>query len=340
MNNLQDQMDSLNARIQEELNTGMQESNAIMLELRQAKEDLQAQMNNQAQEQRVTEHVAVNGYILDTLTTSNGTTMAELSYSPENHELVCIAVQKAFLAQQDAFNGERDMLNSAIGHLEDVESALEGKVYVLSIEKDDAAQKRDNAVRLAEELQAKLDQQVKGAVEIAPLSAEEQEAKLINELNGKRIKVINLKPKSDAFNEKMFTATNALTGLPFEDYLLYSKRYEEITEEQAVQLQTDYAQKKADLNPTIVEVPAQIAEEPAAVDTPQEEVPTTVVGLDGNKATAEVVGTEAEGTVQPEPQTIEQVVGHIAELNHLLFVLGHNHSDLVARVEALEKGKN
>lgn len=370
METLQEQLNNVQSKLNAERELGGQKDNdkIAALEAQEAELTIQvAQHREQELETRVQEQVQTQGYLLDTLTASNGLTMAELSYSPENHELVCIAVQKKFLAQQDAFNASTNDLNSRLSisanqllselslrdAVQQEKENLEKINFTLSIEKDDALQKRDNAVRQAEEmanelnLQAdelkKLKEQLAGeAIPVAPLSAEEQEAKLITEINGKTIKVYGVKMKSDGFDNKEFTAIDVLTGATVENYNMYLtritddtnkpvKRFKEVSSEEAAQLQADFKTKKEEIA-KLTEIPEleviqDIAPIEAQPDT-QDQVPST-----DNGGNAEIQGDGAIHEVVEQPTEEVKPI----DIPAIVPVTIEQHNALAARVEALEQ---
>lgn len=305
-----------------------------------SKQEKEIQLDIQVAEAKET------GYILDTLTTSDGREMAELSYSPENHELVAIAVQRLFLSQQNAFSTElKDIFDKWQREKKNADE-LGVDNYQLRLDNGELQKQLKNATDIIAEKEEEIkrlqeQQKQTQAVEVAPLSAEEQEAKLINDLNGKRIKIINMRPKSDDFNNKMFIATNAITGEEFEDYLLYSKRYEVITLEDAAQLQAEYrAQKQAIAK--LSEVPPLPVSEPAI--TMEESFQTEGEGADsrgneeveGNEPLHEMVhATEIDTETAGNESNQKIELPEKSQADEMVLKLFLQHTQLKAEVDAI-----
>lgn len=302
---------------------------------REYKETLAYLAEQQNLQERV-EQAKETGYIFNELETSSGVKLPELSYSPENNELQAIAVQRFALAQEDAFNAklnaleyeltqERIQNNDLLDHIEQLEQIK----YQTDLETAELQAKLKNAADIiaeneieikkqANRISELLEQQTGSAVPIAPLSEEEKETKLMAEVMGKQIKVVNVRPKSDSFDNQLFIATNVITGVEFEDHYIYlckkaedkPRRYKEISQELADILREEYANKKAEIEaqnaiiPTIeqdIEPINAVSEEEATTKEEsfrEEEIQTTdngeVQGDQGNESLHEMVEQESE----------------------------------------------
>lgn len=326
---------------------------------------LTAALTDEAQLQNLQDRVEEakkNGYLLDTLTASNGMTMAELSYSPENHELVCIAVQKAFLSQQDAFNNkvtnlenEIKLLNNDLAIAKDQEETDGIVIQQVELENTDLTKKLKNATDIiaeyeteikqqAQKISALLEQQTAAAIPVAQLSAEELENNLINEINGKQIKVYNVRPKDEnAVTNIMFIANNAITGAEFEDYYLYlckidedkPKRYKEIKEADAMQLRADFENKKAEINANI---PSLIQPELTPLVMPEISASTEVHPTTPEENTNTDV--HSGGTQTAEGNTTVHELVQQAETPTVTYATKEEHEALAARVATIERHAN
>lgn len=274
-----------------------------------------------------------NGYIFDTL--KNGDyTMAELAYSPEGYTLQCIAVQTWAIELKS--NYERK-----IAEYDQINEDINKRLYQANQDNADLAQKLKNATDMIAEKEVeiaalKANQTIPTTTEIAPLTAEEQDAQwqALNAMKNNRIKITNLRLQDESGNDtRTSVAELALTEDTITFPTIYKTRYVEITEAEAIQLRFEYAQKKADIEASknIPELQT-IPEEPAAATTPQE-IPTAVVGVDGNTDTAEVVGAETKDVVSDTNNTDMRD----ADL-YRKPVTRAEHEALEARVTALESG--
>ena len=265
---------------------------------------IEQQIAENTQNQHLEEHVQANGYEFDKLKTSDGRAMIELSYSPDNHELQAIAVQRKILTLEENYQNALKW--------------FEEKNYELGESNSDLTSKLKNATNIIMELEQEikaqavtisglLEKQAGVSSEIAPLSAEDREKALLAELNGKLTKIYNVHPADpNDFGKRKFKANNAITTEEFEDFVIYDKRYEEITVAAAEQLRVDYATKKAEIEaqsyipeiPAVEELPAHIEQ---VTQFPEEDLRLAAFG-----GPEEAIGNATADTVveQPEIQVI------------------------------------
>lgn len=262
-------------------------------------------------------------YVMDTLEIG-GFKMIELAYNEEDYKQQRRAVQKFFLEQQASFDAVKKHLQDSRYEAQMAAADAQDEVIKLvGINKDleitifnqgndirDLSDKLRNASeKIAEnEVTIKLQAKKLGEllenqavpIEIKPLTADEEEAKWIEEKMGKRIKVTNMRLQfPDTFNTRDKLANNALTGELIEFKDVYYKRYEEISEEEAEQLRAEYAIKKMDLekqfNPETLAMPAtetfQEVSEPVESEEPSPDL------FQGSMAEM-VQGAEPEGNGQ------------------------------------------
>lgn len=319
-------------------------------------EVLIVEANQQSLQERV-EQAKETGYILDKIEI-DGLPAIAFSHTPENHELLAIAVQKWALEQQDAFNKtisnmeyeltQERILNNDL--TSDVEK-LERDNSQLALELKYAELSRDNAAKIIaekdEEIKRLQDKQNNAeAVPVAALSEEEKEKNLMVEVMGKQIKVVNVEPiNPDAFTNKMFKATNAVTGAYVEDYYIYlsligenkPKRYEEVKEEVAEQLRTEYANKKAEQDALQAAIPTlEVPDVPPVNDVVLKDEAAEIQPFpESNQVDANANG---ENTAGEGNGTVDEVVAKESEMNYSdIIPFTRHHDAMIVGLEEMVK---
>lgn len=328
MNSLQDQMDSLNSRIQEERNKGMQEDNETMLELQQAKRDLQSRMDNQAVTDaaaNLQDHVQAHGYTLDSITIAD-VPVSECGLDEDSYNILREKVEAVIVGQAATFNkqiaeiltanqAETKRLNDLNSQLTESSVATMQENYQLKAENESISTSRDNAARLLDEANAEsakkddiikaLKDQIALGNSVANIDYGEQVKRQEDAKKASRIKVISMvKNDPSGVSDRLWDIVLANNGEKLTINYLEKGKYTVISAEEAAQAQADIEASNniPALNP--------ISEEPAAASTPQETVPASTTGLDGNQPPAEVVGTKTETVVVPTEKSETDIVNY------------------------------